>query len=120
RLQAGGGTAMGSGIELAYRLAAEQAGPGVNTRVFVCSDGDANVGPTSHEEILALIERHRARGVTLGALGFGVGNYKDTLMEQLANRGDGSYAYVDTIAEAQRLFGEELVQNLEVLARDVK
>ncbi len=119
-LRAGGGTAMGSGIELAYRLAAAQAGPGVNTRVFVCSDGDANVGPTSHEEILALIEQHRARGVTLGTLGFGVGNYKDTLMEQLADRGDGSYAYVDTIEEAQRLFGEELVQNLEVLARDVK
>ncbi len=120
RLSAGGSTAMGSGIDLAYRLAADQAGPGVNTRVFVCSDGDANVGPARHPEILALIERHRERGISLGTLGFGMGNYKDTMMEQLADRGEGSYAYVDTIEEARRLFGEELVSNLEVLARDVK
>ena len=120
RLRAGGSTAMASGIELAYGLAARGARPGVSTRVFVCSDGDANVGPTSHEEILRSIAAQRAQGITLGTIGFGMGNYKDELMEQLADRGDGSYAYVDSLEEARRLFEEELVSNLEVIARDVK
>jgi Ca-activated chloride channel family protein len=120
RLQAGGSTAMSSGIDLAYRLASVQAGPEVNTRVIVCSDGDANVGPRSHEQILDQIARYQKRGITLGTVGFGMGNYKDTMMEQLANKGNGSYAYVDSMAEAKRLFGEDLTQNLEVIARDVK
>jgi Ca-activated chloride channel homolog len=120
RLRAGGSTAMASGIDLAYRLARAQAGPGVTTRVIVCSDGDANVGATSHEEILKLIHARREAGITLGTVGFGMGNYKDTMMEQLANRGNGSYAYVDSIEEANRIFGEELVSNLETIARDVK
>lgn len=120
RLRAGGSTAMASGIDLAYRLAAAQAGPGVTTRVIVCSDGDANVGASSHEEILKLITAHRKTGITLGTVGFGMGNYKDTMMEQLANRGNGTYGYVDSIEEAQRMFGEDLVSNLETIARDVK
>ncbi len=120
RLRAGGSTAMASGIDLAYRLAQAQAGPGVTTRVIVCSDGDANVGASSHEEILKLIHARREAGISLGTVGFGMGNYKDTMMEQLANRGNGSYAYVDTIEEANRIFGEDLVSNLETIARDVK
>ena len=119
-LEASGSTAMGSGIAQAYDLAARMAGPGRTSRVFVCSDGDANVGPTSHEEILRTIERQRARGVTLGTVGFGMGNYRDGLMEQLADRGDGSYAYVDSEAEARRLFQEDLVSSLELVARDAK
>ena len=120
RLSAGGSTAMASGIELAYGLAARGARAGVSSRVFVCSDGDANVGPTSHEQILASIAAQRARGITLGTIGFGMGNYKDALMEQLADHGNGSYAYVDSLEEARRLFEEELASNLEVIARDVK
>jgi Ca-activated chloride channel homolog len=119
-LRSGGSTAMGSGIELAYRLAAQEAGSGVSSRVIVCSDGDANVGPTSHDQILELIEDHRDAGITLGTVGFGMGNYRDTLMEQLADRGDGSYAYVDSLFEANRLFGEDLVSSLETIARDTK
>jgi len=120
RLSAGGSTAMSSGIDLAYELASREAESGSNTRVIVCSDGDANVGPSSHHEILRTIEGYRDRGITLGTVGFGMGNYKDTMMEQLANKGNGSYAYVDGLSEARRLFCEELVQNLEVIARDVK
>ncbi|HBP17408.1 MAG TPA: VWA domain-containing protein [Planctomycetes bacterium] len=120
RLHAGGSTAMGSGIQLAYQLASAQAGPEVNTRVLVCSDGDANVGPRSHHQILDLIAGYQQRGITLGTIGFGMGNYKDTMMEQLANKGNGSYAYVDGMEEARRLFAEELIENLEVIARDVK
>ena len=119
-LEAGGSTAMGSGIDLAYELAARMARPGTNTRVIVCSDGDANVGPTSHAEILRLIARHERAGITLGTVGFGMGNYRDGLMEQLADEGDGSYAYVDSDAEARRLFQEDLVQSLELVARDAK
>lgn len=119
-LTASGSTAMGSGIELAYGLAARMARPGTSTRVFVCSDGDANVGPTSHEQILALIERQRRAGITLGTVGFGMGNYRDGLMEQLADHGDGSYAYVDSEAEAQRLFQEDLTSSLQLIARDAK
>ena len=111
---------MGSGIQLAYQLASAQAGPEVNTRVLVCSDGDANVGPRSHHQILDLIAGYQQRGITLGTVGFGMGNYKDTMMEQLANKGNGSYAYIDGIEEARRLFVEELIANLEVIARDVK
>ncbi|MGE0708020.1 MAG: von Willebrand factor type A domain-containing protein [Planctomycetota bacterium] len=120
RLQAGGSTAMSSGIDLAYQLAARQAGPEVTTRVIVCSDGDANVGPRSHEQILGQIDEYRHKGITLGTVGFGMGNYKDTMMEQLADKGNGSYAYVDSLDEARRLFGEDLLQSLEVIARDVK
>ena len=119
-LEAAGSTAMGSGIELAYGLAARMARPGSATRVIVCSDGDANVGPTSHQQILALIQRQRAAGVTLGTVGFGMGNYRDGLMEQLANQGDGSYAYVDSEAEARRLFQEDLTSSLQLVARDAK
>jgi len=119
-LEAGGSTAMASGLLNAYGLARRLAGPGASTRVLVCSDGDANVGASSHREILDLIADYRGRGITLGAVGFGMGNYKDTMMEQLADRGDGSYAYIDGVAEARRLFGEELTASLETIARDVK
>ncbi|MEZ6188634.1 MAG: VWA domain-containing protein [Planctomycetota bacterium] len=119
-LEAGGSTAMGSGLELAYRLASERAHPEVNSRVIVCSDGDANVGATHHSALLEQIRDYRGRGITLGTVGFGMGNYRDTLMEQLADAGDGSYAYVDGLAEARRLFSEDLIPSLELVARDAK
>ncbi len=119
-LEAGGSTGMASGIDMAYELAARQARPGTNTRVIVCSDGDANVGPRTHGEILKLIASRRKQGIFLNTVGFGMGNYKDTMMEQLADQGDGIYSYVDTLSEARRLFCEELTSSIETIARDVK
>ena len=119
-LQAGGSTAMGSGLQLAYEMAARNLSSDSVSRVIVLSDGDANVGATSHEEILATIEGKVKEGVTLSTVGFGMGNYKDTMMEQLADRGNGNYAYIDTIDEAKRVFQEQLDGTLEVIAKDVK
>lgn len=120
RLEAGGSTAMASGMALAYELASAAYVDGHVNRVIVLSDGDANVGATSHEEILAQISAHAGRGITLSAIGFGAGNYQDHLMEQLADNGDGNYYYIDGIHEAERVFGHALAGTLEVVARDVK
>ncbi|WP_437877071.1 vWA domain-containing protein [Sorangium sp. So ce513] len=119
-LTAGGSTAMASGIDLAYDLAARTLVKGHVNRVIVLSDGDANVGPTSHEEILKTIKRARDKGITLSTIGFGQGNYKDEMMEQLANQGDGNYAYIDSEAQARRVFSEQVGGMLQVIARDVK
>lgn len=119
-LSAGGSTAMGSGLELAYELAVRQVRPETVSRVIVLSDGDANVGATSHEQILARIRGYVSEGVTLSTVGFGTGNYRDGLMEQLADRGNGNYTYVDGPAEARRIFVEQLGGTLEVVAQDVK
>ena len=119
-LSAGGSTAMGSGISLAYELAARTLTPSSVSRVIVLSDGDANVGSTTHEAILETIAGYVKRGVTLSTIGFGTGNYRDTLMEQLANKGNGNNYYVDSTAEAERIFGEQLGGTIEVIAQDVK
>jgi Ca-activated chloride channel family protein len=119
-LKAGGMTAMASGLQNAYNVnMSGSIAEGVN-RVVVCSDGDANVGPTSHEDILELIASYVEEGITLSALGFGQGNYNDYLMEQLADQGNGNYYYIDSLAEAERLFTEELTGVMEVIAKDVK
>ena len=119
-LNAGGSTAMGSGLELAYELAGRSLKPGTVSRVLVLSDGDANVGRTSHEAILSTIAGQVKEGVTLSTVGFGMGNYKDTLMEQLANKGNGNYYYIDSMNQARRVFQEQLGGTLEVVAKDVK
>jgi Ca-activated chloride channel family protein len=119
-LDAGGSTAMEGGLQLAYRLADAARIEGHESRVIVLSDGDANVGATSHEEILESIREYAGRGITLTTVGFGAGNYKDTMMEQLANQGDGNYSYIDGIEEAGKVFGADLEGTLEVIARDVK
>jgi len=119
-LSAGGSTAMASGIELAYKLAERTQVKGHVNRVIVLSDGDANVGRTSHTEILAMITRYKEKGITLSTVGFGSGNYKDTMMEQLADKGDGNYAYIDSEVQAKRVFQDQLSGMLEVIARDVK
>ncbi len=119
-LTSGGGTAMSSGIQNAYNI--NMSGlidDGIN-RIVVCSDGDANIGIVSHEEILDLISSYIERGITLSTIGFGQGNYKDYMMEQLADNGNGNYYYIDTINEAERLFAEELTSVMEVIAKDVK
>ncbi len=119
-LSAGGSTSMASGMELAYALAAKNLAPNSTSRVIVFSDGDANVGATSHEQILAAIAAKVAEGVTLSTIGFGTGNYRDSMMEQLADRGNGNYYYIDSLREAKRVLGEQLGGVLQVVAKDVK
>ena len=119
-LNAGGSTAMSSGIDLAYEMADASFVSGHEKRVIVLSDGDANVGATSHEQLLNQITGYAKKGITLSTIGFGMGNYQDTLMEQLANDGDGNYFYIDAFNEAQKVFGDDLAGTLEVVAKDVK
>jgi Ca-activated chloride channel homolog len=119
-LGAGGSTAMASGIDLAYALAERTLVKGHVNRVIVLSDGDANVGATSHEEILKRIAQYKDKGITLSTVGYGNGNYKDTMMEQLANKGDGNYSYIDSAAQAKRVFSQQVGGLLEVIAKDVK
>jgi Ca-activated chloride channel family protein len=120
RLSASGSTAMADGLELAYREAAKGLGPDAISRVIVLSDGDANVGSTSHAEILDRLSGYVKEGVTLSAIGFGMGNYDDTMMEQLADRGNGNYTYIDDEEQALRVFREQVVGMLQVVAKDVK
>jgi len=119
-LSAGGSTAMASGIDLAYQEAMKGLAPGVESRVIIVSDGDANVGPTSHDEILATIANKVKEGITLSTIGFGMGNYQDETMEQLADKGDGANFYIDSLSQAKRVFQEQLGSTLEVVAQDVK
>jgi Ca-activated chloride channel family protein len=119
-LQSGGSTAMASGIALAYAQAAKGIRPGAISRVLVLTDGDANVGRTSHAEILKTIQGKVKEGVTLSTIGFGMGNYKDELMEQLADKGNGNNFYIDGLSAAKRVFQEQLGSTLEVVAKDVK
>jgi Ca-activated chloride channel family protein len=119
-LTASGSTAMSSGIDLAYKLAQRTLVKGHVNRVVVLSDGDANVGPTSPEEILKTIKAAKDKGITLSTVGFGQGNYKDATMERLANEGDGNYYYIDSEAQARRVFSEQVGGTLEVIAKDVK
>ncbi|MBA3540197.1 MAG: von Willebrand factor type A domain-containing protein, partial [Deltaproteobacteria bacterium] len=119
-LGAGGSTAMASGLDLAYEQAMKGLTPHTVSRVIVLSDGDANVGPTGHEKLLQIIESRAKAGVTLSTIGFGRGNYKDTAMEQLANKGNGNNFYIDSLAAAKKVFQEQLGATLEVVAKDVK
>ncbi|MBP6846501.1 MAG: von Willebrand factor type A domain-containing protein [Kofleriaceae bacterium] len=120
RLRADGSTAMGSGLELAYQQARARLSAKAASRVIVLSDGDANVGPSSLDEMLRIIDRGRQDGVTLSTIGFGMGNYRAELMEQLGDRGNGNNYYVDSAAAARKLFTTDLVAMLEVAAKDVK
>jgi len=119
-LQAGGSTNGAAGIRLAYSLA-EQAfiRHGIN-RVILATDGDFNVGTVNFEALKDLIEKKRKSGISLTTLGFGTGNYNDRLMEQLADAGNGNYAYIDTINEARKVLVDELSSTLNTIARDVK
>ncbi len=119
-LRAGGSTAMASGMELAYQQALAAHSRGHVNRVIVLSDGDTNIGPRDHKQLFDQIEKYVDEGVTLSMVGLGMGNYKDTLMEQLANKGNGNYYYIDTIEEARKVFGDQLDGTLQVIAKDVK
>jgi len=120
RLQAGGTTAGAAGIRLAYRIAEENYRKYGNNRVILATDGDFNVGVSSDAELVRLIEREREKGVFLTVLGFGTGNLKDSRMEQIADKGDGNYAYIDNLSEAKKVLVKELGGTLFTIAKDVK
>jgi len=120
RLDAGGSTNGGAGIQLAYRTAEENFITGGVNRVILCTDGDFNVGVTSRGELLRLIEEKARSGVFLSVLGFGVGNYQDDRMEMLADKGNGNYAYIDTLNEARKVLVDQMSGTLVTIAKDVK
>lgn len=119
-LQAGGSTAGGAGIKLAYKVALENFKSEGNNRIILATDGDFNIGASSNEEMQRLIEEKRDQGVFLTALGFGMGNYKDSKMETIANKGNGNYAYIDNILEAKKVLVNEFGGTLFTIAKDVK
>jgi len=119
-LTAGGRTNGAAGIRLAYQLAKDSfIEKGIN-RVILATDGDFNVGTVSFEALVDLIEEQRKSGISLTTLGFGSGNYNDRLMEQLADAGNGNYAYIDTLNEAQKVLVDEMGSTLQTIAKDVK
>jgi Ca-activated chloride channel family protein len=120
RLEAGGSTNGGQGIELAYQVARKHYQPGAINRVILATDGDFNVGTTSQSELVRLIEEEREGGVFLTVLGFGMGNYQDSTLEKLADHGNGNYAYIDTFREAQKVLVNDLSATLMTIAKDVK
>lgn len=119
-LQAGGSTAGGEGIELAYSLAEKNLMKNGNNRVILATDGDFNVGASSDGELTRLIEKEREKGIFLSVLGLGMGNYKDSKMEQLADKGNGNYAYIDSLKEAKKIFVSQFGGTLLTIAKDVK
>lgn len=120
KLQAGGSTAGGAGIKLAYKTAKENFLPDGNNRVILATDGDFNVGASSDAELVRMIEEKRKEGIFLTVLGFGTGNYKDSKMEKLADKGNGNYAYIDNLLEAKKVFVSEMGGTLLTIAKDVK
>jgi Ca-activated chloride channel family protein len=120
QLQAGGSTNGAAGIELAYQMAQQNFVKGGINRVILATDGDFNVGQASTEELIDMIQRKRDAGVALTTLGFGSGNINDHLLEQLADEGNGNYAYIDRLSEAQKVLCEELSATLLTIAKDVK
>jgi Ca-activated chloride channel family protein len=120
RLETDGATNAEAGLILGYDMANRYFRPEGNNRILLCSDGVANVGTTGPERMLERIGREARKGIELTTLGFGMGNYNDVLMEQLADKGDGRYAYLDTLDEARRVLVEELEGTLETIAKDAK
>ena len=120
RLEAGGSTAGGAGIALAYDVARKHFIEDGNNRVILATDGDFNVGASSDEAMMRLIERERESGIFLTVLGFGTGNLKDSKMEGIANRGNGNFHYVDGLLEARKVLVEEMGGTLFTVAKDVK
>jgi Ca-activated chloride channel family protein len=120
KLESGGSTAGGAGIELAYKTAQENFIKDGNNRVILATDGDFNVGASSDKDMQTLIEEKRKSGVFLTCLGYGMGNYKDSKLETLADKGNGNYAYIDNIQEANRFLGKEFKGSMFAIAKDVK
>lgn len=120
KLQAGGSTAGGEGIKLAYRVAQENYIKGGNNRIIMATDGDFNVGLSSAQELEDLITAERTKGIYLTCLGYGMGNYQDSKMEILADKGNGNYAYIDSEDEAEKTLVKEFGGTIFTLAKDVK
>ncbi len=120
QLEAGGATAGGAGVQLAYTTAKQHFLSNGNNRVILATDGDFNVGASSDAALVRMIEEKRNDGIYLTVLGFGMGNYKDNKMEQLADKGNGNYAYIDTILEARKVLVQQLGATLLTIAKDVK
>ena len=120
KLNAGGSTAGGAGIELAYKTAMDNFIPGGNNRIILATDGDFNVGISDQKALVKLIEQKRTTGVFLTVLGFGQGNYQEGTMQELADRGNGNHAYIDSPAEARKVLVDEFGGTLYTVAKDVK
>jgi Ca-activated chloride channel family protein len=120
QLEAGGSTAGGAGIQLAYKVAKENFIKGGNNRVVLCTDGDFNVGASSDDALERMIEEERKSGVFLTVLGYGIGNYQDAKMQKLANKGNGNHAYIDNFQEARKVLVNEFGGTLFTIAKDVK
>ncbi len=119
-LTAGGSTAGGAGIKLAYKIAKQNFVKGGNNRIILCTDGDFNVGVSSNEGLEKLIEQERKSGIFLTVLGYGMGNYKDSKMQVLAEKGNGNHAYIDNLQEANRVLVNEFGATMHTVAKDVK
>jgi len=120
RLSAGGSTAGGAGLQLAYQVARDNFVQGGVNRILLATDGDFNVGVSDPKALIAMVEKERDAGVTLTTLGFGQGNYNEALMEQVADHGNGNYAYIDSALEAQKVLAEQMSSTLFTIAKDVK
>ena len=120
RLSAGGSTAGGAGLALAYRIARDNMIEGGVNRILLATDGDFNVGVSDTKSLIAMVEEQRDHGVTLTTLGFGQGNYNEAMMEQVADKGNGNYAYIDSALEARKVLGDQMSSTLFTIAKDVK
>ena len=120
RLSAGGSTAGGAGLQLAYQVARDNFIKGGVNRILLATDGDFNVGVSDNKALIAMVEKERDAGVTLTTLGFGQGNYNEAMMEQVADHGNGNYAYIDTALEARKVLAEQMSSTLFTIAKDVK
>lgn len=120
RLQAGGSTAGGAGIQLAYKIAQEGFIKNGNNRIVLCTDGDFNVGQSSDDELERMIEEKRKSGIFLTVLGYGTGNYQDAKMQKLADKGNGNHAYIDNLSEARKVLISQFGGTLFTIAKDVK
>lgn len=120
QLTSGGSTNAEAGLRMAYQMAQENAAEGTISRLILCSDGVANMGNTGHDSILESVRREADQGTSLTTVGFGMGNYNDVLMEQLANKGDGTYHYVHKLLDAERVFRQNLTGTLQNVGREVK
>jgi Ca-activated chloride channel family protein len=120
QLQAGGSTAGGEGIKLAYKIAQQNLVKSGNNRVILCTDGDFNVGVSSDGDLVRMIEEERKSGVFLTVLGYGMGNYQDNKMQQLADKGNGNHAYIDNLDEARKTLVHEFGGTMYTIAKDVK
>jgi Ca-activated chloride channel family protein len=120
RLQAGGSTAGGAGLQLAYNIARDNFIEGGVNRILLATDGDFNVGVSDTKALIEMVERERDAGITLTTLGYGTGNYNEAMMEQIADHGNGNYAYIDSALEARKVLGEQMEATLFTIAKDVK